>query len=587
MSRRRRRTSVLRAVAVAVLCAVGTARTSVGAPEAADAAEAQKKARAAFKPLDLPALDKVEKQVAPSLPPGIVTEPGPFDALVSQLQKPYEAPLEARAEALKALAEHPAPAGGDVARAASKVLAKEDATLAERVAAVEKEYAEVYNVEWTASSEKQKQTRKSAATLIPHYRTLQKRSGETAALLSEALAAMARAGAQSLEWVASAATADADPALRGACVEALGRAAVDGGLAPLKQALSKDAVPAVRLRALAALCAFKTSSVADAFTTALADPAWEVRALAAEACVRANLVEAAPAMIAALEKEGGRLRKDLDDALFALVGARMYGDADLWKRWWADHREEVEKKAKDLAAAGEREKALGHPSEWLPRDSADSEDEKRKGGTSAFYGITTLSKRVLFVIDISKSMEEATQAVPPTTGDPKHPYARPTGNARIDVARWQLHRAIHDLPADASFGVAVYSESYALWPETMAVAAPKTKTKAHAFVDAIRVNGTTNICDPLDRAFEAAGAPLSGGGATVPGGRAVDTVYLLSDGDPNRGRVSNLSALLDEVLRRNRTAGLVIHAVGIGEVAGSSFLESLAKKNGGRYVGFK
>ena len=57
--------------------------------------------------------------------------------------------------------------------------------------------------------------------------------------------------------------------------------------------------------------------------------------------------------------------------------------------------------------------------------------------------------------------------------------------------------------------------------------------------------------------------------------------------DPNRGRVSDLKALLEEFVARNVRGRVVVHTVGIGEAAGSTFLKELAKRTGGRYVGFK
>ena len=67
----------------------------------------------------------------------------------------------------------------------------------------------------------------------------------------------------------------------------------------------------------------------------------------------------------------------------------------------------------------------------------------------------------------------------------------------------------------------------------------------------------------------------------------MDTIFLLSDGVPNRGRVTNLETLLDAITKRNRTTRIVIHAIGIGEAAGSTFLKELARRNGGQYAGFR
>ena len=68
---------------------------------------------------------------------------------------------------------------------------------------------------------------------------------------------------------------------------------------------------------------------------------------------------------------------------------------------------------------------------------------------------------------------------------------------------------------------------------------------------------------------------------------AADTVSFLSDGDPNRGRITDLAALGDDLVRRAHTARIVLHTIGIGEVAGSSFLASLAQRTGGHYVGLR
>lgn len=50
---------------------------------------------------------------------------------------------------------------------------------------------------------------------------------------------------------------------------------------------------------------------------------------------------------------------------------------------------------------------------------------------------------------------------------------------------------------------------------------------------------------------------------------------------------SGLDALLAELLERNRLLRVVVHTVGIGEVEGSAFLKELARRTGGRYVGFR
>ena len=279
----------------------------------------------------------------------------------------------------------------------------------------------------------------------------------------------------------------------------------------------------------------------------------------------------------------------------ALHGVSFVGDAALWRRWLEENRAAVEERARAAAEAGASHRPIGPPGTWDfpaagPEAGAPSEaDPERKGNpTSSFYGIDTGSRRVLFVVDISKSMEDPAVARPPTASGPKDPFASPLGNARIDVARWQLHRAVAALPKDAAFNIVVFSESYKSWQDSMVEASPAVKARAHAFIDGLKPNGVTNIADSLDEAFDLAGAgPMAVPPKGAAQGLAVDTVFLLSDGNPNRGRVSDLPVLLEDVLARNRAARLVFHAVGIGEVAGSEFLASLARRTGGLYVGFR
>jgi len=494
----------------------------------------------AFKPLRLPKPAKLEKQLAPRLPAGIVIEAAPFDRLVAGLLKPHSERLGQREKLIAGLTDRRL-------LAAFKLLAKETAEYAKRIAAVETAYAEHYNKGFNARSAGAKRTRKLASVLLPFYRTLILRNAR--------IAAAARPGEAGLSAP--------DPALRAAAVR------VSSDIEAVKKAAREDKQEGVRAAALLSLLRFPIAAIKGAVIAALGDSAWRVRALAVAICVHARLVEAAGPLIEALGKEPGRLRKDIDDALFALTGVRMYGDLDLWKKWWAANRERNARKAAELAAAGEQDKP---PGGLEAVELEEGDESKRKGGTSAFYGIRTLSKRIVFVVDISRSMQDPAHAKPAaTSGRKKDRYPAPGGASKLDIAKWQLHRAIEGLPKGAVFGVVVYSESYAVWEDELLAATPRNKKKAHKFVEGLKGNGTTNICDSLDKASEL----------------GPDTIFLLSDGDPNRGRLSDLDALLEEFLERNVRARIVLHSIGIGEAAGSTFLKQLARRTGGRYVEFR
>jgi len=552
------------------------------APAAAD--DARSRLKDAFKPLPLEAPAKLARRLDPTLPAGIVIEAAPFDRLIAAELEPFAARLDARAAALEAAGREPSPDTGKLVRAALDAVGKELAELDKRIAGVEKEYADVFNRGYMESSEGARTTRKRAAVLVPVYRTLQRRDE---ALLDGAATALARFGdGDALAWLLAAARGDSSAALRAAAVDALARIGGDEPQAALRDVLAKDKDASVRQRALGGLMAWKLVATKDAAVAALADPAWNVRALAVAICTRGDLVEAVGALVDALDREEGRLRKDVDDALSKLTKAQFFGDVEQWRRWWADNAERVKKEAADRAAKGAYDEPLGLPRTWNASGTAAEDKEERKGHTSAFYGIPTVSKRILYVIDISKSMESDAEAKPAVVEREKTRYSSPKTNAKIDIAKWQLHRAVESLPSDAVFNIVVYSESYHVWQDGLAPAKGSSKKKAHKFIDSLVANGVTNIADSLDKAFELAGlvAPgrIKGGGEP-----AADTIYLLSDGDPNRGRVTVLDQLLEDVVSRNPPGGIVIHAVGIGEASGSSFLKSLAERTGGRYVGYR
>ncbi|MHC4598143.1 MAG: HEAT repeat domain-containing protein, partial [Planctomycetota bacterium] len=547
----------------------------------------QKDFRRAFKPLRVPSAKQLEKRIVPALPAGVVIQPGPFLALARRLQEPYAQKLALRERVMTGMGVAGTAQAGKAIRDGLKTLAKENREHARAIAWVEENYAGAYNRGFMDSDEKEKQVRKVAAVLIPFYLGLMSRNERAGELAVEALANLKEG--EGFDWLQGPALKDSDGGLRAAAVRALSRIGGPRAKTALVAAAHKDGDAKVRALALNGLMAWKLGEVKEAVLEALKDSSWEVRALAVRICGRGRLVEAVEALVAALEKEKGRLRGDIDDTLFLLVGARYYGDAKLWKKWLEGNRDKVEAKAKELAAAGAYDKALGPLEPGRGASEAAEGKEEGEGATTSFYGITTFSKKIIYIIDISRSMEfPAGGKAPKSAGRGSGKYAEPVGNTKIAIARWQLHRAVHSLPKDAVFNIVVYSESYKVWRKGMVSAHPRFKGEAHDFIDGLRPNGTTNIYDSLIKAFEIAGASpagASGKGRKKDKELAADTVFLLSDGNPNRGRITETEKILEDVRKRN--PGIVLHTIGIGEAAGAPLLKRLAEENGGRYGAFR
>lgn len=101
----------------------------------------------------------------------------------------------------------------------------------------------------------------------------------------------------------------------------------------------------------------------------------------------------------------------------------------------------------------------------------------------------------------------------------------------------------------------------------MAEASKKEKKRAQQYVDGLRADGGTNIYAALRTAFD---------------DDALDTIYLMSDGDPSVGKIIDPFALRTEVERWNSTRGIVIHCIAVGQP--HPLLKGLSEDHNGTYV---
>ena len=95
----------------------------------------------------------------------------------------------------------------------------------------------------------------------------------------------------------------------------------------------------------------------------------------------------------------------------------------------------------------------------------------------------------------------------------------------------------------------------------------KTKQEALESIAKFKPRGGTNIHDALELAFQ---------------DPEVDTVYLLTDGQPSAGRITDIDELADAVRRWNYSRQIVIHGIAVGQK--SALLKRLAEESGGEYV---
>jgi len=217
-------------------------------------------------------------------------------------------------------------------------------------------------------------------------------------------------------------------------------------------------------------------------------------------------------------------------AYLAFVTGRNFGtDADAWAAWIADHRDEIV-----LPPA-----RSDYPPPQRALESADNHDDP------AYYGIPLYAERVVFLVDVSSSMEE---------------------RGRLEKAKRELESALWLLPATAAFTIVAYSDGAVAWEKRLVPATDAMKRSAAVFVRGLRPEGRTATGDALALAF------------TLD----VEAVYLLSDGRPTAGKVVEPERIVRMVADANRTRRVSLHAIGIAPDPGlAEFLEVLARANHG------
>ncbi len=407
--------------------------------------------------------------------------------------------------------------------------------------------------------------------------------------------ALARCGSQ-VAYMAKRLSREGDWQVRLEMVEALAGIGGPEAVEAVKGAVEDEDY---KIRAASLDLALKKdyADMEDVFVEALEDEWWQVRTVAIRGIQKKRIHRAVGPLIQALALEDGRLTLEIDGALQALTGKTYYGDANLWRRWWAVNKESFERKVREAEQSG----SAGDLGEAASRDGHGG---GHGGGavTTSFYGIKTASKRIVFVLDISGSMrEEASvtggESSPQVTGGPANGPGsrfRPKDDTKIEVAKCELKKAIANLPDDAHFNIVFYHHDVEVYRKKMVGAGEMAKKAAYAYIDGKTPAGNTNIHDSLMQAFDivmpATVKRAKAGGVQVTGGPAkkvtrggVDTIFFLTDGKPTAGKLVEPEAILAAVKDWNVTRRIQIHTVGVGE-HDASFLQRLAEQNGGTYV---
>ena len=282
---------------------------------------------------------------------------------------------------------------------------------------------------------------------------------------------------------------------------------------------------------------------------ALRDRLWQVRWHAIRAQGQGEpSVESVSTLIARLPKESDRLKPEILRYLQRMTGLNLGPDAKEWETWWKWARETYDPNDIDLAT-----RVLGdRPGRTVSRSGVDGK----------YFGLDVGSGRVIFILDISASMAMPI-TVPPLGGE----STKPRRDTKINIAKQELTRVLRKFKRKRAFNCFWFgSEWSSLW-DGLRPAVKDNVSQAILKIRSLQTMGSTNIYDPL---------------AVAVKDPQVDTIYLLSDGEPNTGEFTTKEAILLEIAKLNQTRRVTIHTIYLGGTSG--FMRQLAADNGGQYV---
>lgn len=295
----------------------------------------------------------------------------------------------------------------------------------------------------------------------------------------------------------------------------------------------------------------------------LSDKDWQVRLTACRALAKIGDKDAVDPLIERLDTEGGRLRREIHAALKAVTHETFSENAQVWREWWRK----------------EKVRGLPPPPEvpHNPEDDRYAKPKKPGPDDPTYYGRRIFSQSVLFVIDLSKSMDQFIRV--PEEAQQK--LGKLPAGPRILVAKSAAVEAIKKLDPRARFNVVFFSTVVRPWKPTLVTADAGTKAAAISAIESQGLEDETNIHGALRAAVGLHEKPtLAADLDPIP-----DTIYFLTDGTPTRGEITDTETLLSWMRDVNRFAKVDLHVIAMGNVGVDlSFLQRLAEEGGGEFI---
>jgi HEAT repeat protein/uncharacterized protein YegL len=309
-------------------------------------------------------------------------------------------------------------------------------------------------------------------------------------------------------------------------------------------AMTNDERPSVRLHATDALKWYPKSEAAlKALLARFGDELWSVRSAAVATALTFRRVETLAPLVKLAQEEKGRVRDDALRALEALTGEDFGPVAQIWARWLADL-------PAGYAVPSAEEAQMVREKRLAARKAG---EDKTVAARPEYHGIAVPRGGVVFILDISGSMEQ---------------YRVSKEQNFHEYFSEALIETIQRLDGDTDFNVVVFSDRVRTWKDKLLPADAQNISDAIEFIRDLRPGGPTNIYEALLGAFEFL---------------ETQTIFLMTDGEPNVGPVTDPDGIVAEIEDLNRDRRIIINTIAAGQ-AQAEFLSELAASNGGQFV---
>lgn len=330
-------------------------------------------------------------------------------------------------------------------------------------------------------------------------------------------------------------TRDSDPFVRANSLEALARIDPAGQRERFLSAIERDADGGVRCALLGALPAiYPDAALAASAARGHDDEDWRPRMQAVDNLAAIRKKESVDALVERSADGRPVVQERAMEILRKMTGKEIR-DARGWGAWWGANRETF----------------------VFPEGEGPGEGEAPEHKTVA-YGIPLVSDHVAFLIDASARMADRLQA---------------TGTSKADAAREELSRVLGELHGRLVFNVYTYREDIDAFRKKPVALDPKQQKKAEDFVKTKTTAGAKDIWNVLE---------------TVVSDPDIDTVYLLSSGEPDVGLYVHWNRVTSHLADLNRFHKVVVHTVVYSERQWfRDQLQKIAEATGGKFKWFQ